>query len=243
MSTESDELDAESDEGQADTASARRRLFPDDNSTLTLQQRSTLIKLIKQPFLSAADHPDEWDTLMESRSLITARMHDLLLDLRLDATSRVAYKVRAPLDDDLVAPSLLRNTRWTANQTALLVVLRERLRLRAIPTDPVYVDLDELVAAMNPMLPKTVDEQRPRKLTEAALEPLARLGIVKLAPGSEDRYRISPVLESLLPVAKLRQLLEVLNRTNSEAGTTEPGEAPDRPGLVADFDHAVREDV
>ena len=201
-----------------------RPLFNGDGGGLTLPQRVALIKLVKQPYLSAAEHPDEWATLVESLQVITTRLHDLLLDLRIDATSRVAYKVAASLTDDVAAPSLLRRTRWTANQTALLVVLRQRLRLRAVPSDPVFVDLEELVAAMTTLLPTHVDESRPKAITKSALESLGNLGVVKSAPGGDDRYWINPVLESLLPVAKLHQLLEALTKsTPAEAEGRGPG--------------------
>lgn len=200
-----------------DFAEPARPLFSGDGGGLTLPQRIALIKLVKQPYVSAAEHPEEWDTLVGSLSLITNRLHDLLLDLRIDTASKVAYKVAATLTDDVAVPSLLRKTRWTANQTALLVVLRERLRLRAIPADPVYVDLEELVAAMTTLLPAHVDESRPAKITAAALDPLTKVGVVKPAPGSEDRYWINPVLESLLPVSKLRQLLDALTQATPPA--------------------------
>lgn len=190
-----------------------RPLFNGDGGGLTLPQRVVLIKLVKQPYLSAAEHPDDWATLVESQPVITHRLHDLLLDLRIDAASRVAYKVAATLTEEVAAPSLLRKTRWTANQTALLVVLRQRLRLRATPSDPVFVDFEELVAAMTTLLPAHVDESRPKTVTKAALESLGNLGVVKSAPGGDDRYWINPVLESLLPINKLRQLLDALSKS------------------------------
>ncbi|WP_186447034.1 DUF4194 domain-containing protein [Mycolicibacterium porcinum] len=190
-----------------------RPLFNGDGGGLTLPQRVALIKLVKQPYLSAAEHPEDWATLVASRPVITHRLHDLLLDLRVDAASKVAYKVAAALTDDVAAPSLLRKTRWTANQTALLVVLRQRLRLRATPSDPVFVDFEELVAAMTTLLPAHVDESRPKTVTKAAVESLGNLGVVKSAPGSDDRYWINPVLESLLPINKLRQLLDALTQS------------------------------
>ena len=214
-----------------------RPLFNGDGGGLTLPQRVALIKLVRQPYLSAAEHPEEWATLVESLPVITNRLHDLLLDLRIDTASRVAYKVAATLTDDVAAPSLLRKTRWTANQTALLVVLRQRLRLRAIPSDPVFVDLEELVAAMTTLLPAHVDESRPRTITKSALESLGNLGVVKSAPGGDDRYWINPVLESLLPVAKLRQLLDALAKsTPAEVG----GRRPDGNHPEADPFQATR---
>ncbi|MEZ0054393.1 hypothetical protein ABIA30_005434 [Mycobacterium sp. MAA66] len=231
------------DEDFADTddlIEPARPLFNGDGGGLTLPQRIALIKLVKQPYVSAAEHAEEWDTLVESLPVITSRLHDLLLDLRVDATSRVAYKVAATLTDDVAAPSLLRKTRWTANQTALLVVLRQRLRLRAIPSDPVFVDFEELVTAMTTLLPAHVDESRPKTITKSALESLGNLGIVKSAPGGNDRYWINPVLESLLPVAKLRQLLDALAKpmptevggrgTDGNQADAEPLEATGQQG-------------
>ncbi|RYE41549.1 MAG: DUF4194 domain-containing protein [Hyphomicrobiales bacterium] len=157
--------------------------------------------------------------MLESRRLITTRLHDLLLDLHIDTTSRVAYEVRAPLGADVTAPNLLRNTKWTAYQTALLVVLRERLRARTAPSDPVYADFAEIVDAMTHILPKTPDETRPTTITRQELTSLSRVGIVKQI-ADDDRYRISPVLESLLPLPKLKQLLEALRATNSSDDAT-----------------------
>lgn len=224
MSTGVEGGDGEGFTDVEDFVEAARPLFNGDGGGLTLPQRVALIKLVKQPYVSAAEDPEEWVTLEESLPLLTSRLHDLLLDLRIDTASKVAYKVAATLTDDLAAPSLLRKTRWTANQTALLVILRERLRLRAIPADPVYVDLEELVAAMTTLLPAHVDESRPTSITKGALDSLSRVGVVKLAPGGEDRYWINPVLESLLPVFKLRQLLDALTQDSPSAAAD--GEVP-----------------
>lgn len=127
--------------------------------------------------------------------------------------------MRAPLGADVTAPNLLRNTKWTAYQTALLVVLRERLRARTAPSDPVYADFAEIVDAMTHILPKTPDETRPTTITRQELTSLSRVGIVKQI-ADDDRYRISPVLESLLPLPKLKQLLEALRATNSSDDAT-----------------------
>ncbi|UNB52951.1 DUF4194 domain-containing protein [Mycolicibacterium sp. YH-1] len=240
-------VDPRDDEDFTDTdvlGESARPLFNGDGGGLTLPQRIALIKLVKQPYLSAAEHPEQWAILVESLPVITSRLHDLLLDLRIDAASRVAYKVAATLTDDVAAPSLLRKTRWTANQTALLVVLRQRLRLRAIPSDPVFVDLEELVAAMTTLLPAHVDESRPKTITRSALESLGNLGVVKSAPGGDDRYWINPVLESLLPVAKLRQLLDALGKsTPAEAGSRGPdGNHPGADPFQAASHQGVRDE-
>ncbi|WP_213571522.1 DUF4194 domain-containing protein [Rhodococcus sp. USK13] len=204
------------------TTDHRVSLFEGDISSLTPVQRSALVKLVKNHYITAASDTDEWAALIESPRLITSRLHDLYLDLHIDTRNGVAYKKRIPIPDNDNTLSLLRNTRWSAHATVLLIVLRERLRAeRTVITDDVYVDAEELVDAMRNFLPKTTDESQPQKITHRAIVAVSDARILQQV-GTSGRYKISPVLESLLPLPKLQQLHEWLIGENGGQTQDDP---------------------
>ncbi|WP_193748585.1 DUF4194 domain-containing protein [Gordonia terrae] len=179
--------------------------------------------LLKNRFITADKQPDHWLTLMDQRALIVSRMHELLLDVHIDERNRVAYKTRVTVAEPFGQVSLLRDVRWSAYATALLVVLRQRLRAeRTIVSDDVYIGFEDMVAEMTTLMPQLSDESRPTTVTVTALKAVATARLVReVSPG---RYLISPALESLLPLPKLDQLLSWLTDTTT-TGTADRRDA------------------
>ena len=193
-------------------------LFAGDEGGLSFPQRRCLVALLKARYISRHTHPELWKVLEAHQQLLSARLNDLFLTLHVDVEREVAYKRQAvPDDDGPKFPTLLHDTAYTREETVLIVVLRERLqRERAAGADVVTVDREDLIDAVAELRPADVtDIAGADARVDKAIVSLARYNV--LDDRGEGRYVITPVLESLLPLERLRELLEWLRGTNNAA--------------------------
>ena len=205
-------------------------LFEGDAGGLTFAQRKTLVSILKHRYISAARHPAEWRTLQDAEPLLRSRLNDLFLDLHVDRTYEVAFKRQAVSEDAARFPTVLHDAAYTREQTILLIFLRQRFRSeRSGGADEVFVDRDELpdhVATFRPV--HATDRAGDRRKAENAVDTLLQMEIL-LRTADEHRYRVSPVIEVLLPLPRLGELLDLLlARTASQADADPASELDDR---------------
>lgn len=212
-------------------------LFEGDEGGLTVEQRRTLVLLLKHRYISAALQPAEWRTLLASQGLLKSRLNDVFLDLHVDLHYEVAFKRQAVAEGGDRFPTLLHDVSYTREETILLVLLRQRFRSeRANGHDIVIVDRDNLVDNVAHFRPEhATDRWGDARRATAAVDSLAKARVL-LKTSDPDRFRISAVIEVLLPVDRLNELLEWLVAQNDDdavageitgadvelAGTAEP---------------------
>lgn len=191
-------------------------LFEGDEGGLTLAQRQCLVVVLKNYLVTAERNPNQWDTLLADTRLIKARLNDLFLDLRIDRDRRVAYKVQVRSEVPGRFPPLLREASYSREETILLVFVRQRYNTeRAGGQDAVVVDRQECLDAVTGYRPAhATDVVGDLSRADKALESLRSLGVL-VRTADEDRFAISPVIESLLPLDRLRTLVDWLAQENS----------------------------
>jgi hypothetical protein len=190
-------------------------LFEGDEGALTLGQRRTLLSVLKHRFITPDRYPAEWRTLLECEQLIRSRLNELFLDLHLDREHQVAFKRQAVPGGGGRFPTLLHDIAYTREETILLVFLRQRFRSeRADGADEVIVDREELISQVTEFRPPTATNvSGDRKRTDNAIDALRRAGIL-VKTTDEQRLRISPVIDVLLPLERLGELLDWLLAAN-----------------------------
>lgn len=200
-------------------------LFEGDEGGLTLEQRKTLVCVLKQRYISCAQHPAEWRTLMESEVVIKSRLNDLFLDLHVDRRYEVAFKRQAQPEGGGRFPTLLHDLAYTREETILLIFLRQRFRSeRAGGQETVLVDHDELLDIVERFRPAhATDRSGDARRTTNAVDALTRARIL-LKTADPSRYRISPVIEVLLPLERLTELLQWFISQNGTAPTPDEDE-------------------
>ncbi|MCU1461186.1 MAG: hypothetical protein JWO37_1261 [Acidimicrobiales bacterium] len=194
-------------------------LFSGDAGGLPFDQRRCLVRILKERYLSKDAHPDLWEVLISNEEVLRSRLNDLFLTLHVDRDAEVAYKRQAvPDESQKKFPTLLHDTAYSREETVLLVYLRERFqRERAAGTDPVLVDLEELVDRVAEFRPAdTTDIAAETKRANNAVDALRKAGVLHLT-AEPDRFTVSPVLDSLLPLPRLKELLDWLR---AESGPT-----------------------
>jgi hypothetical protein len=216
-----DEFDPFSDEGSIDTDyddSLNPSLFEGDEGELELEQRQTLVFLLKRSVITQAANRREWDTLVRdprTTRFIRSRLHEMFLDLVLDRDKGVAYKVQVRSDTPRQFPTLIRDTNYNREETVLLVLLRKRHLAEAVGLAQVRVDLSEMLAEVASYRPASAtDVHGDETRVKNAVKSLVGEGILQ-ATDDEQRFIISPVIESVLPLDRLKQMLTWLREANA----------------------------
>ncbi|MFF1876524.1 DUF4194 domain-containing protein [Leifsonia sp. NPDC058230] len=191
-------------------------LFDGDEGGLELDERRALVVLLKNRFITSESHPREWRAIVKSRQAISERLNDLFLELVISPEREVAYKRAATGSREF--PTLLHDTSWQREETALLVYLRVRARNEQARGEAhARVSHTELLEYLRENRPdsatnRVADDRRGGR----AIEALKSAGL--LVKTDEDGvFRISPAIEPMLPATALNNLLAWLNvRTASE---------------------------
>jgi hypothetical protein len=207
----------------ADVDGRSLSLFEGDEGTLAYEQRRTLVFLMKHRYVSAEQHPAEWRSLLDAQVQIRSRLNDLFLDLHIDTNAQIAFKRQAVPEGDGRFPTLLHDFAHTREETILLIFIRQRFRSeRADGADAVLVDREELLDAVVHFRPSDAnDHAGDARKVENAIQSLQRSGIL-LKTGDEQRLRIAPVIEVLLPLPRLQELLDTLLNLNGRTTETVP---------------------
>ena len=196
-----------------------------DEGGLAYEQRRALVHLIKHRYISAEQHPAEWRTVMDACVAIRSRLNDLFLDLHIDTNAQIAFKRQAVPEGEGRFPTLLHDIAHTREETILLIFLRQRFRSeRADGADAVLIDREELLDAVAHFRPQDAnDRSGDARKVENAIVSLQRSGIL-LKTSDEQRLRVAPVIEVLLPVARLQELLDTLLTINGASHDAAAGE-------------------
>jgi hypothetical protein len=191
-------------------------LFEGDCGQLTLEVRRALVAILKRRYVSAERDPETWRVLTENRVALQSHLNDMFLQLVIDRDYGLAYKRQAVPDGGASFPTLLHNLPYTREQTILMVHLRGVFRSATSAGDEaVFVDARELVEeAANYWPASTTNHVDAEHAATRAVEALAKSDIL-LSTAEQGRYRISPVIEVLLPVARLQELAESLAREHA----------------------------
>ncbi|HET9871908.1 MAG TPA: DUF4194 domain-containing protein [Propionibacteriaceae bacterium] len=200
-------------------------MFEGDAGTLYPEQRRCLHALLKHRYISADRHPDQWEILLKDEGVIRSRLNDLFLELQVEREQRIAFKRQVISETGDPLPSLLRDVAHTKEETIVMIFLRQRFfAQRQEGDDIVFVDRQMLFDEIAERWPEHLTNRSAAlKKAGTGIDGLARAGVLLKTP-DPDRFQISPIIEVLLPVEKLRELLTWLMTQN---GTTPPIEAAD----------------
>jgi hypothetical protein len=180
-------------------------LFAGDTGVLPFEARRVLALLLQRRYLSAADHPAEWRSLLTHQQVLSSRLHDLFVELVVDREYEIAYK-RQVRSDGLAIPVLLKDEPYKRIETLLMLFVRNRFRQeQGSGTAAAFVDAEELTDyALGFLAHDETNLAARRREIDNAVATLVREHVVtEVATG---RYRIGPVVEILLPVDRLREL-------------------------------------
>lgn len=204
----------------ADATAAGKPLFVGDTGSLPYAARRALCQLLAGPSVDAQRHGSLWPALLRHEADIRRVLCELFLELVLDREGGVAFTRQADTAE-LESPTLLRSAPLTFIESALLLMLRQRLAEADTRGERAVVEEAQLVEAMS-VYQRHVSTDRAgfarRVLTAVAKmrdnQLLARLR------GSEDRYEVSPVLKLLFSAEEVQTLSQAYRELREGAAAT-----------------------
>jgi len=208
------------EEAQTDEEDLTVVEFDGDKGTLHPDARAALVALLSNRFIAASTHAKEWKALTAHLCDIRSRLNDMYLDLEYDAMYKTAFKVQVRNTESTRAfPHLLRSMTWNREQTVVLVCLCIAHRNQTVAgASRAVVTLADIQAFALSVRPKSAtDHHMDAGRVERAVDALVTTGLLD---SSRDRgvYVVSPVIERLMPLAKLRELLTHLTTEDSTDG-------------------------
>tara|TARA_B100000700_G_scaffold326219_1_gene437118 strand:- start:38546 stop:39313 length:768 start_codon:yes stop_codon:yes gene_type:complete len=181
-------------------------LYPGDHGGLPLEARRVLVKLLSGPVLDAHRHGQLWPVLLREEARLRVRLSELFLTLVVDSEQEVAF-VRQADTGELEAPCLLRSTRLTLIDSALLLHLRQQLMEAARHGERAVVELDDLHEQLAPFRRQdSTDAFGHRKRVDAAIEKAKKNSILRKLRGSDSRFEVSPILKLLFSAEEIGAL-------------------------------------
>lgn len=191
-------------------------LFEGDEGGLEPDERRALVVLLKNRFITSSSNPREWRAIKASRQKIAGRLNDLFLELVVSAEFEVAYK--RPATGGREFPTLLHDTVWPREETALLVYLRVQARSEQARGEVhARVSRQDMLAYLQENRPDSAtDKVNDGRRGDRAIEAIKKAGLLEKTD-EDGVYRISSAIELMLPTPALNSLLEWLTvRTASE---------------------------
>ncbi len=193
-------------------------LYPGDVGQLPLEARRLLVQLLSGPSLDGRRHGRLWPAMLRYRELIRSRLADLFLELVLDADTQVAF-VRQADTGELEAPILLRRTRLTFLDSALLLYLRQLLADADLRGERAVVSTLEMVEQLQLYEQNlNTDHAGFEKRIHHAIDKAKKNSLLGAIRGTDDRYEISPTLKLLFSAEQIA----ALTRSYSDARTDIP---------------------
>lgn len=212
MAPATPEPEAETVDGEPAGSQATEGLYPGDQGELPLEARRVLIKLLSGPVLDAQRHGQLWPVLMREEARLRARLSELFLTLVVDSEQEVAF-VRQADTGDLEAPRLLRRTRLTLIDSALLLHLRQQLMEASRHGERAVVELDDLHEQLASFRRQdSTDAFGHRKRVDAAIEKAKKNSILRKLRGSDSRFEVSPILKLLFSAEEISALSQEYRR-------------------------------
>jgi hypothetical protein len=213
-------------------------LFEGDEGRLDDRERRALVALLRNSYVSARTHADEWRAVLDAEHQLRSRLNDLFLELHVDRDREVAWKRQARSESQRRGfPTLLRDVPYTREETIVLVYLRMRLRADTRPgPDQVVVDRSEILGHVAGFRPATAtDRTRDEGRVAKAVERLVTARIL-LRTTDPDRFRVASVVEVLLPLERLLELDAWLRANAARPDATTDGDATTPDGEPIDGD-------
>lgn len=205
------------DDAENETALAREPLYDGDAGELPEEARRVLVQLLIGPSLDGRRHSRLWPALLRHQSIVRSRLADLFLDLVLDTDAQVAF-LRQADTDDVDAPVLLRRTRLTFLESALLLYLRQMLAEAEVRGERAVVSLGDMTQQMQ-LYERSLNTDHAgfERRAKAAVEKVKKNSLISAIRASEDRYEISPTLKLLFGAEEVSALAKIYHAVLNEA--------------------------
>ncbi len=192
---------------------AETELFVGDTGTLPESARRVLVSLLRDSYISAEGNAEEWTHLSEHRAGVESILNDLFLELHVDARNAIAYCL--PVAEAGGAfPKLKREHELSEPQSLLIIFLRQQyLSQASAGADNVWVDGRDMHEHLGRLFSDgVVNHAHSSKTINSAIEYMRTHHYIEAVKGSDDRYRVLPIVETAFPLEKVETILDAYKK-------------------------------
>lgn len=178
-------------------------LYEGDTGSLSFEQRQLMVTLLRGPYLTQAERPNLWQTLINSRSVIEASLANLFLSLIVDEELGVAFCRQADVGD-LEAPQLLRQFSLSYLDSVLLLELRQRLLTAQSKGEKAVIaqeTIEELLKTFD--VSAKTNERQFKSHVNAVIKRLTARKLLKKLGDNTNLYEISLALKLIFNVEEI----------------------------------------
>jgi hypothetical protein len=208
--------------------------FAGDTGQLPLETRRVLVQLLLGPSIDATRQRHLWLVLLRDEAVLRSRLHDLFLELVVDTDQQVAF-TRQVVAEDIDAPVLLRKAHLTFLETALVLFLRQRLTQADAAGERAVVSYEDMQAHLSVFeRVANPDQARFGRQVVGAIEKVKKLSLVRLLPGGQQRFEVSPTLKLLFPaeaIQALTQTYQALLNSGAQPAAAVDADDDDQEGI------------
>lgn len=195
------------------------------------------------------DHPEVWDSLLKSVSILTDYFAKLGLVLVVDEVDGMAF-LRQLNDDEAEAgpgqlPRLFRRTPLGFDASLLCVLLRDELRRweeQDVQNQRCVIAQLELLSTWQAFFGDHSDAVRHQRTLVAALRKLEELKFVKLFEKDPPSWEIRRILKARLPLAELERWKQTLQAAVQQSAVGDIAEASETDDDAPSESNAGRDD-
>jgi hypothetical protein len=181
-------------------------LFQGDTGKLPARTRDVFVQLLNGPSVDGRRQSKLWAVLLRDQDILRSRLHDLYLELVVDADQQVAF-ARQVGGDDNDFPVLLRRAQLSFIETALLLFMRQRLTVADAQGERAVLSQSEMLEHLGVFeRSANVDHAKFERQKQGAVEKAKKLSVLQKIRGSEDRYEVSPTLKLLFKAEEIQAL-------------------------------------
>ena len=181
--------------------------FAGDTGTLKAETRRCLVALLSGPSVDGRRQPALWTVLVRDRKDLTSRLHDIFLDLVVDAEQQVAFIRQVSSEDGDSMPILLRRQQLTFVESALVLFLRQRLTEADSANERAVVASQDMLDHLSVFeRAHNTDGVKFDKQCAAAIEKCKTLNLIRPIRSSDGRFEVSPTLKLLFSAEDIQAL-------------------------------------
>lgn len=216
---ESQPLSSADDSDTADT-------FGEETDETPFEIRRVVVTLLTNRFITRADDPEAWTTLVRHEAEIRSRLDDLFLTLIVDHDYDVAFKRQN--GEDGVPILLRRESRLSRDASFLLIFLRREHAFTDALDDPLVIDRGQVVEFLSRFHDDSAkDEVKSDARAGRALAALERLKLVTELPDDPTSFLVSPAVVPLVTTNELAHFEELFLEAAAAPRPADADEATD----------------
>lgn len=180
--------------------------------------RIAMIELLARGSIWARKSPERFDGFMLHKAEILTALGNMNLSAMIDSVSRLVVLMQRRSTDD-EGLTLIRTNPMTLMDTLVALILRKHYRDReSVGEQIITIDTEAIQEQLMPLLPPSNHSSLDQKKLSSTLDRLKKHCLLVSVRGEDNRFEVSPAIQTVLSVPQLTTLLRRYQELAAEGG-------------------------